>query len=182
MAFLLIRYTSGVDYGLFVIAQSTILLLVSAQNSLVTGPLSLLAPQRPPADRGEMIGAIEADQRRIQKWLAVAAFVVVALGYLIGAWSGVVTVVGLVTITAAWATLSANSFRMILLIYSRTQDLLRVDVLYVGLAIAGAVIAISVPKHVSFAGHAFRVVHRRMGRVGAGRRGAHRQPASRIEC
>lgn len=153
IAFLLIRYTGGTDYGLFVIAQSTILLLVTAQGSLVTGPLSLLAPQSTPADRREMIGAIEADQRRILKGIALAAAAVVVVGYLFKAWSPISAVVGLATILAAWATLSREFFRVILLIYSRTKDLLKVDAMYVLLIISGAIVAISLPRHIAIAEH-----------------------------
>jgi len=154
MAFLLIRYTTGSDYALFVIAQATIILLVTAQGSLITGPLSLLAPQRPPADRGEMIAAIGVDQRKILRGLALAAAAVVVVGSLFGAWNGTVTMVALATIIAGWATLTREFFRVALLIYSRSQDLLRVDAMYVVLAIGGAGVAIVLPAHFTLAGHA----------------------------
>jgi O-antigen/teichoic acid export membrane protein len=152
LAFLLIRYTSGTDYGLFVIATSTILLLITAQGSLVSGPLSLLAPRKSPEERREMIGAIEADQRRIMGWVVIAALTVPPVGYMFGAWSGIATAVSLVTIIASWTSLSREFSRTVLLIYSRSRDLLTVDAMYVAMLIAGALIAIAAPTRLGIFG------------------------------
>ena len=68
VGFLLIRHTSDVDYGLFVLAQSTITLLVAAQASWLSGPIAVVAPKKPDEARRIMVGAVEVSQRRFLKF------------------------------------------------------------------------------------------------------------------
>ena len=152
MAFLLIRFTTGVEYGLFVIAQSTILLLATVQGSWVSGPLSLLAPQRAAADRREMVSSVDADMRRILRFLGIAGLIIAPAGYMLGAWDRATASVGAATAIASWASLSREFSRTILFIYSRSKDLLKADAVYVVLVIAGALLAITAPTHASIAG------------------------------
>ena len=51
VSLLLIRYSSDTDYGLFILAQSAILLAITAQSSWMTGPLIGMAGQRQPEPR-----------------------------------------------------------------------------------------------------------------------------------
>src|SRR5271167_1560943 len=64
VGFLLIRKTSDYDYGLFVLVQSAVLLLITAQSAWISGPLAVLAPKRTPDIKQEMVGAVEGVQSR----------------------------------------------------------------------------------------------------------------------
>src|SRR5258708_13112080 len=61
---LLIRQTSDTDYGLFVLVQSAITLLMSGQMAWLSSPLAVLAPGKAPALRRLMWGAVHISHRR----------------------------------------------------------------------------------------------------------------------
>lgn len=150
LAFLLIRYTSGTDYGIFVIAQATIMLLLVAQGAWLAGPLYVLAPKKTPEDRREMIGAVEASQQRLFRSLVVAALAVPPAGWLLGCWSGAIALVSMITVVAAWKAMLREYCRVVLLIYSRSRVLLRFDAIYVAVLVAGAFVAIHLPNRLVF--------------------------------
>src|SRR5690348_15994243 len=79
VGFLLIRRTSDIDYGMFVLVQSTITLLVTAQASWLYGPLAVVAPKKSPEVRRLMVGSIEGSQRRFLKLLTLLAIAVDAI-------------------------------------------------------------------------------------------------------
>ena len=128
---LLLRYAPSEQYGYFVIVQASIMLLVAAQGAWVGGPLAILAPQRTDEQRRQMIGAIEASQRRAVRWLAAGALLVPAAGYLLGFWAEAPAIVATVAVTAAWATLRREMLRRVLLIYAQPNTVFAVDALYV---------------------------------------------------
>lgn len=154
LAFLLIRNTSGADYGLFVLAQATILALIVAQGSWISGPLYVLVPKKTPEARRDMVGAIERSQRRLLRALAVAALFVPPLGGLLGFWSGNTALIAFIAVFAAWFALLREYNRVVLLAYSRTRMLLNIDIIYVAVLIGGAFAAIHAPLHGSIGGHA----------------------------
>ncbi|GEM_PF-399839 len=149
IGFLLIRHTSDADYGLFVLAQSALTLLVSAQGAWLSGPMAVLAPKKSPDRRREMIGALEISQGRFLRVLALLALIVPAVSYLAGIWSGVVALVAATAIIAGWLGLQREYLRSVLLIYSRPHSMLRADMVYVAVLIPGAVFAVFGPKPAS---------------------------------
>ncbi|MDB6086184.1 MAG: capsular biosynthesis protein, partial [Gammaproteobacteria bacterium] len=56
VGFLLIRRTSDFDYGMFVLVQSAIALLISAQTAWVSSPLAVIGPTKSPDVKRSMIG------------------------------------------------------------------------------------------------------------------------------
>jgi len=152
LAFILIRNTSGTDYGLFVLAQATILLLTVAQGSILSGPLYVLAPKKTAEECRNMIGAIDYAQRRLLRWIAIPAFLVPPAGYLLGFWDSHLMLVGVVGVLASWNTLLREYNRVVLLTYRRSKILLRVDAVYVVMLIIGATLAILAPRDVVISG------------------------------
>lgn len=146
VGFMLIRRTSDVDYGMFVLVQSGILLLTSAQNAWLSGPLAVLSPKRPPEARRQMVGAVEVSQRRFLRRLTVAALFVPLLGFAMGRLSGLVTAVMTLGILAAAASLQREYVRSVLLIYSRPQSVLGCDMYYVLALLCGAFMAAFGPQ------------------------------------
>lgn len=146
VGFMLIRRTSDVDYGLFVLVQSAILLIVSAQNSWLSGPLSVLGPKRSPEAKQLMVGAIErSHQRAIGRLLMVALLFPVA-AYLLHFCSGLVATVMALGVVACHASLRREYVRSVLLMYARPNSVLRADLSYVGALVAGALLAAYGPQ------------------------------------
>lgn len=141
VGFLLIRYGSDTDYGMFVVVQATILLLTCAQSAWLSGPLAVLAPKMPAQERREMVGAIKLSQRRFVRQLALLALTVPAIGYALGAWNDLVACVVAGAVLAGWAALQRDYLRALLLMYSRPQAVLRADFIYVLVFLSAALIA-----------------------------------------
>jgi O-antigen/teichoic acid export membrane protein len=133
----LIRFTSDFDYGLYVLVQSALLLLASAQGAWIAQPLSVVAPQKPPEERRALIGAITGSLGRIVGRVAPALLVLPAAAYLVGLCSGPIAWVLACGIVAGWGALRRDYLRNILLIYSKPHELLRADALYVGVLAGG---------------------------------------------
>lgn len=139
--FLMIRYTSDVDYGQFVLAQSAVLLLVSAQGAWLSGPLSAIVPSKPAATKRLMIGAVRASQSRFLRWVAVSLLAIAVTLYATGFLSASLALVSGTTILAGWAALEREYLRSVLLIYSRPHWMLRADIVYVVCLVAGIALA-----------------------------------------
>jgi O-antigen/teichoic acid export membrane protein len=139
---LLIRQTSDVDYGMFVLVQSAIALLISGQSAWLSSPLAVLAPTKPAALKRLMMGAVEASQRRFLRWAALAALAVPALGYVLHYWSGLESLVAAFAIGAAWAALQREYLRSALLIYGRPQVMLMADVAAVATLLCAVFVAV----------------------------------------
>ncbi len=138
---LLIRQTSDADYGMFVLVQSAITLLISAQMAWLSSPLAVLAPGKPPMLRRLMVGAIELSQRKFLRQASAAALVVPLVGYLIHVWSGLQAAVIAFGIVACWTALQREYLRGVLLIYGRPQSMLHADLINVAVLLVGAFIA-----------------------------------------
>jgi O-antigen/teichoic acid export membrane protein len=144
---LLIRNAPDADYGLFVLVQSTVLLLITAQSAWLTSPLAILAPKRAAAVRHEMVGAVGAAQRRFLGRAAIAAFCIPAIGYVAKIWSAPNALIIAAGVLVAWTTLRREYLRRVLLIYSRTNSLLVADAIYGVIVVGGTAIAALTLRH-----------------------------------
>ncbi|GAC1630567.1 MAG: hypothetical protein NVS9B10_23110 [Nevskia sp.] len=157
LGFLLIRYTGGADYGMFVLAQATILLMIVAQGAWITGPIYVIAPKREPEQRRELLSAIRSSQHWLLRWLVLAGIFVPPIGYAFGLWNGDVALVSIATIFAAWKALLREYCRTVLLTYGKSRALLKMDAIYVAVLVGGALIALIMPRHAEIAGHVLEV-------------------------
>jgi len=139
---LLIRQASDSDYGMFVLVQSAITLLISGQMAWLSSPLAVLAPGKAPGPRRLMIGSIEASQRRFLQRASAAMLVVPAVGYYLHYWTGLESLVVVLGIAACWTALQREYLRGVLLIYARPESMLRADLINVGVLLVGVVIAV----------------------------------------
>lgn len=142
---MLVRYAGDADYGYFVLAQSAILLLTGAQGSWINGPLAVIAPKKSEAERRHMVGAVEAMQSKVLRWLTAFALLVPAVGYAMDLLTPEAAMAVAATILACWAALLREYRRAVLQLYGRPHLVLVADLLYVlgltataGLAAAGA--------------------------------------------
>ncbi len=146
IGFMLIRSTSDVDYGLFVLLQSTILLLTSAQGAMISGPVAVLAPKRPPEVRRAMIGAIGASHRRLVRVLSACGLLVPIGGYALGYFNRLETEVAFLGVIACATALPREYLRSVLLVYARPGAMLEADLYFVGVLVIGALLAVYGPK------------------------------------
>jgi O-antigen/teichoic acid export membrane protein len=144
VGFVLIRYASDHDYGLYVLVQSAMLLAVTAHNAYLTGPLSILTPRLPPDERWQTIGSVKLVQRRVLRWIALLLLPIPLIGYLSGFLTGLLALVIAAGVCATWAALRREYLRSVLLMYSRPHTLLRVDAVYAAMLLAGVAAALFV--------------------------------------
>lgn len=142
---ILIRNTTDVQYGYYVLAWIAIFLLVSLQTGFFNPPLAIRMNRLDRQGRGALVGGLYRVQYRILP--AVGGFaVVIALGLwytrVLDALTGPLV---LATIAAALAILHREYFRLVLFAHRRPHDVLRTDIFYVALMVAGVFIAISTP-------------------------------------
>jgi hypothetical protein len=147
IAFVLIRFAGDNDYAMYVLVQSTMLLLVSMQASYLLQPLAVLTPRLPAAERFRTVTAVKETQRRILKWVALAVLWVPLLGWITGLLSTLVALLVATGILAVWAALRREYLRTVLLMHSRPLDLLGADAIYAGVALLGLGLAVFIGKY-----------------------------------
>jgi O-antigen/teichoic acid export membrane protein len=140
--FVMIRFTSDVSYGQFVLAQSAILLMVSAQGAWLSGPVTMIAPSKSADIRAQMIGCLGASQTRLLRRAALALLSIPVAAYLIRIWSTSTSLAVAGVILAGWGALQREYRRSVLLIYSRPQGMLGADAVYVGTLLLGIAAAV----------------------------------------
>jgi len=142
---ILIRNTTDVQYGYYILASSAILLLVSLQNAFFNPPLAIRMSRLDRPGRGDLVGGLYRLQRRLVPALAAIA-VIAAFGLwhaqVLDADTGPLV---FVTVVAALAILHREYFRMVLFAHRRPQDVLRTDLFYVLLMVAGVFAATFTP-------------------------------------
>jgi O-antigen/teichoic acid export membrane protein len=138
---ILIRRTTDVQYGFYVLAFNAILLIVSLQGAFFNPPLAIRLTRLDRLGRGELVGGLYREQRRVLPGVGVIA-VLSALGlWYTGVLDAQTGPLVIVTVAAVLATLHREYFRMVLFAHRRPQDVLRTDVLYVLLMVAGVWVA-----------------------------------------
>ena len=130
VGFVLIRYASDHDYGLYVLVQSTLMLVILVHNSYLSGPVAILAPELPGDERWQTIGSVKRVQRRLLRAAAIPLIPLPLLGYMSGILNGLVATVAVIGILAGWAALRREYLRSVLLMYFRPHTLLAADVVY----------------------------------------------------
>ena len=134
---ILIRNTSDLQYGYFILASGAIMLLVSLQNAFFNPPLAIRFSQLGAQGRSELVGGLYREQGRLLSALSVIT-IVTALGLwfvqVLDRYTGPLV---LVTGLAALAILHREYFRRVLLAHRRPYDVLRMDVFYVVLMVTG---------------------------------------------
>ena len=138
---LLLRNTVDADYGLYVMAFSTLLLVSGVQGALIQGPMVVIAPKKTEDQRLQMVGGLFG----LVIWAGTPIAVLSAAGFaLAGAMDWLpreAIAVGLAASLASVAILIRDFLRQVLLLNSRPGSLLRSDGAYVVLLLITAVIA-----------------------------------------
>lgn len=134
---LLIRRSSDLQYGAYILAANAIALLASLQNAFFAPTLAERLPRLDGTGRAELVGGLHHAQRRLLAGLGAALIVVVAGLWAAGVLDRQRSTLVLVTLAAALAVLHREYVRLVLLAHKRPQDVLRSDLCHVALLVAG---------------------------------------------
>ncbi|HEY1051613.1 MAG TPA: hypothetical protein VGE39_17695 [Prosthecobacter sp.] len=137
----LIRQTSDLEYGYYVLVFNALLLLASLQNAFIGPPMVVRLTALDAAGRGDLVGGLHRGQRRLMSWAGPAAALLVALLWFAGLLDHRTGPLLLAAIATAWAVLNREYFRMVLMAAHRPAAVLRADLPYGALLVAGAVLA-----------------------------------------
>lgn len=140
---LLIRYSTDLQYGYYVMAFAAVLLAGTVQNAVLSGPMAVLAPKLALAAQRSLI-------ERLHELLARAALplgAVVAAVFLALAAADVIdwplAWVGCATGGASAAVIEREYLRRVLLVRSMPDRLLRIDFVFVVLQLLVVVLAVT---------------------------------------
>jgi O-antigen/teichoic acid export membrane protein len=142
---LLVRGTSDTQYGYYILCLSAIVLLVSLQNAMFNPPLAIGLNRLEPKARSELVGGLYQAQRRMLERIGFIAIVLAIVLWIAGILDARTGPLALAVVAAALAVLHREYFRMVLMAYRRAHDVLRTDLVHVGLLLAGVGIALSTP-------------------------------------
>ncbi len=140
---ILLRYASNDQYGYYVLVFSGVLILASLQGALVGPAMVNRLNQLEPEGRSDLIGGLYAGQR----WALMRVFGVcaacIAILWSIKKLDSATTWLTLVALTAAWAGLYRQFFRMVSNAYRNAAAALRGDLVYAVLLLCGAALGIA---------------------------------------
>jgi O-antigen/teichoic acid export membrane protein len=141
----MIRHTSDVAYGQFVLAQSAIVLLVSTQGAWLTGPLAIVVPKKTLSEKTYAIGAMRFSQARFLRRLGATLLLATVAGWLFGLVKSGTALVTAGIMLACWAALQREYLRGALIMCARQRQLLQTDIVYAACLIIGVFAATFVP-------------------------------------
>lgn len=143
---LLIRQASELQYGYFVLVTSILMLMTSLQSSFIGPAMIHRMTTLDREGRGALTGAIYREQRQWRHLMILAAATGTAVLWASGVLDRQTAPLVLVTIGTATATLRREFFRMVLLAYRRSAEVLRADTAYVVLLVGGALATSAMPN------------------------------------
>jgi O-antigen/teichoic acid export membrane protein len=138
---LLIRRSSDLQYGYYVLISGAILLAASLQNAFIGPSMVHRLTRLDREPRGDLTGGLYREQRFVIVRVAAAALAV-TIGLRVGGYMDPTS--GWLVIAAIVATVLAlrrEYFRMVLLAYRRSHQVLAGDLLYALLMIVGVMMA-----------------------------------------
>lgn len=142
---ILIRYAAEAQYGYYILAFNTMMLLTTLQGTFIGTPMVIRLPGLDETARRQWMGSLLRDQ----KWLGAAggalALVVALAGWAMGLFDGESTLVVAAAIGLVLAALYREYLRGILLMYHRPQQVLGADAIYVAVLLAGCALAVRTP-------------------------------------
>jgi len=142
---ILIRRTTDAQYGYYILAASAILLLVSLQNAIFKPPLAIRMQRLAPAERDALIGGLYREQRRILPILGAITLVIATILWYAQVLDTRTGPLVLATIAVALPIMHREYFRMVLFAHRRPHEVLRTDIFYVVLMVAGVYVATLTP-------------------------------------
>ena len=148
---MLIRRTSDLQYGHYILAASAIALLVSLQNAFCGPVLAARLGRLDLAGRARLVGALLRERQAVVVGAGLAVIAAALAWRATGAQDGRGTALLLAGVAASLAILHRECLRLVLFAHRRPQDVLRTDLLYVALMLAGVFAATRTAEAAVFA-------------------------------
>jgi O-antigen/teichoic acid export membrane protein len=145
VGWLLIRHTADEQYGLYVLAFNVMLLLTTLQGSFLQAQMVVRMVRSDGAGQADLVGGLLREQRTILRRALPATVFAVALLYLFGRLDAMLALFIVGIALAGVATLMREYHRMVLFAYRKPQSVLRADIWYVVLLLAGVLLATWTP-------------------------------------
>jgi O-antigen/teichoic acid export membrane protein len=142
---LLVRRTSQVQYGYYVLITTTVLLTTSVQWSFISPPMVIRLTRSNRSERADLIGGLYRDQRRLLGVLALAPVLFGIVQLLRGKLDLPLAVTLVAGTAAVVAAMHRDFLRSILFAYRLPNEILRSDVAYCALLVLGAFAATLTP-------------------------------------
>ncbi|MDO9452824.1 MAG: hypothetical protein Q7J29_08175 [Stagnimonas sp.] len=143
---LLIRNASDQDYGHYVLAFSTLLLVTSFQGSLIGGPLAVLAPKRDAEAKRVMVASLHRRLRQFSNRLTPVVLALLAVATVAVPLNWEYALLGAAFVITTHTAIEREYLRSSLMLYSRPQAVLAVDAVYSAVLLVGAFAAVLLVK------------------------------------
>ncbi len=142
---ILLRRTSDLQYGYYVLMQNAIQLLIILQFAFIQPQLVTRISACDAAGRAGLIGGLYREQRALWPLVIALAVPIALLLRLLHAINTDEAFLILTAAAAVVAVLYREFFRMVMLGYRRPAEVLRADAVYVALLVLGVLIATHTP-------------------------------------
>lgn len=133
---ILIRHGSDLQYGYYVLILGAVMLAVSLQNAFIAPSMINRMTTLDAEGRGRLTGGLYVEQQRLVRIGSLLATGVVLLLWMSGRLSHDVTPLVFCAVFAVALSLRREYFRMVLMAYRRSADVLRADTVYALLLVA----------------------------------------------
>ena len=142
---LLLRHTSDLHYGYYVLGTTSLLLLTTLQGSFIAPPMVNRMTHADVQQRADLVGGLYREQRAFMRVAAAVAIAVAAVLWLAGALDRNSGPLVIATTLAGVAVLNREFYRAVMLAHRRPQDVLFADCGYVLAVIATVLLALLTP-------------------------------------
>lgn len=140
---LLLRRTSDLEYGYYVLMTGAIILAVSLQNAFIAPAMISRMTQLGRLECGDLTGGLYREQRRVILGIAGVALAITLVLWIENVFDTRLALLVLAAIAAMVMALRREYFRMVLHAYRHAFDVFRGDLIYILLLVLGIVLATS---------------------------------------
>lgn len=140
VSLIMIRETTDMQYGYFVLVVNTLLLLTSLQGAFIQPPMVLRMTRLDAGARAQLIGGIVHAHRNALRLLAAVTTGSIVLLLLLQVTHALVAILA-AAFCAALAAMYREFYRMVLFAYRQPGAVLRADIVYVLLLLAAVALA-----------------------------------------
>lgn len=138
---LLLRYTADAQYGSYVLVLNAIMLVTGIQGAFIAPAMVQRMTAADSAGRASLIGGLYREQRIVVPVVGAGVLILVSALAISGRITTQFALLLAAAVVAGSAALYREFFRMVLMAYRLPSPVLRGDVVYVALLVAGAAAA-----------------------------------------
>jgi len=142
---ILIRYAPEAQYGFYILAFNTMILLTTLQGTFIGTPMVIRLPTLDEGHRRQWMGSLLRDQKRWGLLGGVLALAATGGGWAAGLLDHQSATVVVAATMLVLAALYREFLRGILLMYHRPHHVLAADAVYVVVLLAGCALAVQTP-------------------------------------